>query len=204
MTRNGDDRGARWWRESQILARLRAPIGGAALLSAACIHAGVPPAKPSAAGVADTGDVETRMPGRSQGQDVGDAGRLVLADRSPVDARGTTDWRDELEDLATDLMPARDSLVPYYVPTLFQSLVGPRAARLRAEIQPIHPPLLDDDFGRGQALRELFEQAGWPRDTAIVIDAPGPRSVAVAAALADRFDPVFVFGNWPHPAELVP
>src|SRR5262249_45017257 len=33
---------------------------------------------------------------------------------------------------------------------------------------------------------------------------PGPVAVAVAAGMADRFDPVFLFDNWPHPLGVVP
>src|SRR5581483_8232965 len=57
---------------------------------------------------------------------------------------------------------------------------------------------------RGQAILSLFEEAGWPADTAIVLDLPGADSVAAAAALADHFDPVFTFANWPHPLGVVP
>jgi hypothetical protein len=59
-------------------------------------------------------------------------------------------------------------------------------------------------FARGGALRDIFARAGWPRDTAIIVDVPGPSSVAFAAALSDRFAPVFTFDNWPHLYGVVP
>ena len=71
-------------------------------------------------------------------------------------------------------------------------------------MRPMHTPEMDDDFARGIALRAQFGAVGWPHDTALVVDAPGPRAVAVAAALADHFAPVFTFGNWPHPLGVVP
>jgi hypothetical protein len=43
-----------------------------------------------------------------------------------------------------------------------------------------------------------------PKDTALVLDLEGPTSVAVAAALAKGFEPVFTFDNWPHPLGVVP
>ena len=71
-------------------------------------------------------------------------------------------------------------------------------------MRPMHTPEMDDDFARGIALRAQFAAVDWPSDTALIVDAPGPRALAVAAALADHFAPVFTFGNWPHPLGVVP
>ena len=90
------------------------------------------------------------------------------------------------------------------MPTLFQSLIGPGGQSLRAVMRPVHTSDMDDDFARGIALRAQFASVDWPRDTALVVDAPGPSAVAIAAALADHFAPVFTFANWPHPLGVVP
>jgi hypothetical protein len=37
-----------------------------------------------------------------------------------------------------------------------------------------------------------------------VVDLDGPDSVAFAAGASGRFDPVFLFDNWPHPHGVVP
>ena len=205
-----DDAG--WWRESMTLARLRrgAPIGlvsGAALLGGGCVD--FSDVKPDAPLVQSADEYDSSMQAlalqRAEGWDVGGANQaLPLPGASPVDAYGSGGWRVELVDLFRRLQPAQPELYPFYVPTLFQSLVGPGSDRLAEQVSPIHTASMDEDFARGIALRELFEQAGFPADTAIVVDAPGPRSVAIAAALADRFDPVFTFGNWPHPFGVVP
>ena len=58
---------------------------------------------------------------------------------------------------------------------------------------------------RGEALLLAAHREGACRtDVALVLDLPGPEAVAVAAALAPCFDPVFVFDNWPHPLGVVP
>jgi hypothetical protein len=74
---------------------------------------------------------------------------------------------------------------------------------LRSAISPIHSPQMDQDLMRGLSVRALLDEVGAPRDTAIIVDLPGPRAVAFAAALADRFEPLFIFADWPHPDELV-
>jgi len=63
---------------------------------------------------------------------------------------------------------------------------------------------MDQAYARGQALADLFAAKEAPGHAAVVVDAPGPTAVAVAAGMADRFDPVFLFDNWPHPAGVVP
>jgi hypothetical protein len=59
-------------------------------------------------------------------------------------------------------------------------------------------------FGRGAAVRTLFEGADAPTDVALIVDLPGPEAVAFAAGLAPRFDLAFAFDNWPHPKGVVP
>jgi len=176
MARDADPKSADWWRRSLLVARLGRGSARLWLGGAALLPGACIP----------QADVQPAPP--------------VLAGATPLDVTGSTAWRARLADLAQRLAPRRDDLLPYYVPTLFQVPVGPEAERLT----PIHTAEMDADFARGLALRELFEEAGWPGDTAVVIDAPGVRAVAVAAALAEAFDPVFTFGNWPHPAGVVP
>jgi hypothetical protein len=206
---------AAWWRETLVLMRLRQSVaslglGSAAVLAGGCfgLHSWAydepqPPHQQQASDVERSVNALTLQ--RVEGWDVGNADHpLALAGASTVDINGSQAWRGKLDRLFAQLLPSRSQLVPYYVPTLFQSLVGPGSDRLQSCIQPVHTAAMDDDLARGLAVRSLFEQAGWPTDTAIVLDAPGPRAVAVAAGLADRFDPVFTFGNWPHPRGVVP
>ena len=205
--------GARWWRESLGIGRLarRPAIGTMGLCAALALPACATTwAGQDGAGYSDSRDdiavnVDSLALQRNEGWDVGQGGApLAFVGSTDLDAAGTQSWRDAMPNLAGALAPTAPALQPYYVPTLFQSLIGPAGQRLRAVMRPMHTAEMDEDLARGIALRVQFGTVGWPKDTAIVIDAHGPRAVAVAAALADRFAPIFTFGNWPHPAGVVP
>ncbi|HEX4457724.1 MAG TPA: hypothetical protein VIA18_07120 [Polyangia bacterium] len=212
--------GARWWRESLATSRLARGglastfglLGGAALTLPGCFNYGdlVPDENAAQQQSRQSGDeidtsVDALQLQQHEGWDVGQPNvQLRFAGSSLEDVAGTQDWRGGMQRLAETLHPSEPALQPYYVPTLFQSLMGKAGQRLRAVMRPIHDDDMDRDFARGLALREAFASAGWPRDTALVVDAPGPRAVALAAALADHFAPVFTFGNWPHPRGVVP
>jgi hypothetical protein len=200
-----------WWREALLLARLRRRqlmlLGAPLMLGAGCWEE-TGRYDDDTLEAARLDELEQSVDAlalqRREGWNVGQPERaLAFAGSSVTDASGTQGWRAALQDLAPRLQPG-PRLLPYYVPTLFQSLVGPSSQLLRAVMRPVHTAEMDADFGRGLALRAAFEQAGWPSDTALVVDAPGPRAVALAAALADRFEPVFTFANWPHPLGVVP
>ena len=140
------------------------------------------------------------------GWNVGGEGRaLVFAGAQANDLTGTPAWRDAMSTLSLRLTPLGARWMPYANPALFQSIESLRNADLRAAIWPIYTPAMALAYRRGQALRTLLVDNGACRkDVAVVLDLPGPESVAVAAALADCFDPVFAFGNWPHPLGVVP
>jgi hypothetical protein len=205
--------GARWWRESLGIARFtsRPALGTMGLLGALALPACATTwAGQEGAEYADSYDeininMDALQLQRDEGWDVGQWGTpLQFVGSTDVDAAGTQAWREAMANLAVTMAPSAPALQPFYVPTLFQSLIGPAGQRLRAVMRPMHTAELDDDVARGIALRVQFGTVDFPKDTALVIDAPGPRAVAVAAALADRFAPVFMFGNWPHPQGVVP
>jgi len=112
--------------------------------------------------------------------------------------------------LRADLEPARRDLRPYYWPTLFEAPTAmPRqpiegespTAPLLSVLKPIFTSSMDQAYRRGLALAKLFEKA--PNDIAVALDMTGPDAVAFAAGMAQRFDPVFTFDNWPHPRGVV-
>ena len=140
------------------------------------------------------------------GWSMGDEGRpLAFPGAQPTDISGSAGWRDALSTLAPRLSPAEPRWSPYYVPTLFQSLEALRSADLRATILPVFTPEMAVANRRGEALLSLFLDNGVCRsDVAVVLDVAGPEAVALAAALAPCFDPVFVLDNWPHPNGVVP
>ena len=129
---------------------------------------------------------------------------LSFPDSISTDVTGGQAWQGRAADLLTALSPREARLLPYANQTLFQAVAAPMNSTLREELLPVHSAAMDVAFERGQALRQLCEQASAPADLALIIDLPGPESVAVAAALAPRFAPLFTFDNWPHPAGVVP
>jgi hypothetical protein len=137
---------------------------------------------------------------------VGDEGQpLTFPGAQLADITGGTGWQNALSGLALRLSPSEPRWAPYYAPTLFQSLEAFGSADLRAAIRPIFTPEMAVSSRRGEALLSLLLDSGVCRnDVALVLDLPGPEAVAVAAALAPCFDPVFVFDNWPHPSGVVP
>src|SRR5262249_60924125 len=79
-----------------------------------------------------------------------------------------------------------------------------RSADLRLLMRPVFSPAMAIASRRGESLLSLFAEEGCRNDVAIVVDIAGPEAVALAAALAPCFDPVFAFDNWPHPRGIVP
>ena len=207
---SGNDFGAPWWRERLGLSWFSRRsvslglLGSAAMAAGGCAEVDARP-DPELTQLAD--EVERKVDAlelqRAEGWSVGGENLLTFSGSSVTDASGGEGWRTNLQTLAAALAPSRPGLKPWYVPTLFQSLIGPQAVMLRAVVRPVHTPEMSDAYGKGLAVRDLFEQAGAPKDTAIVVDVPGPRAVAIATALADRYEPVFTFGNWPHPDGVV-
>ena len=60
-----------------------------------------------------------------------------------------------------------------------------------------------DASNRAQGLGELISQSQNAKETLLISDLPGPMSVAVGAALADKLALVPTFDNWPHPLGVV-
>jgi hypothetical protein len=151
-------------------------------------------------------DLDALVLQRKSGWDVGGDKRPLVFDMPvQMDARTDTAYVQHLAGLARDLAPRDPRLQPFAVPTLFQSLAGgPGSDRLAAAVHPIFTIEMKQAHERGAALADLAAAPGAPRDVALVLDLPGPESVAVAAAIAGRFAPVFIFDNWPHPKAVVP
>jgi hypothetical protein len=178
--------GARWWRESlatsQLLGRRVVTgfglFGGAAVGLTGCFDdLQVRPDEPLISEERD--EVERSMDAlelqKHEGWNVGHADApLGLPSPVEVDVAGSAGWRDQMESLAAALQPAQPQLIPFYTPTLFQSLVGPQNRGLREAMRPIRTPEMDGAYARGRAILSLFAEAGWPTDTAIIADVPGP------------------------------
>lgn len=117
-----------------------------------------------------------------------------------TDCDGGQLWKAALTSLDARLAPRQPAWQPWFVRTLLRvpqtdpapwqtprASVGDAATREAA-----------------LALAEAFATVDSPPDTALVLDLPGPQSVAAAGALCDRFEPVFTFDNIPDGAGVVP
>jgi len=202
--------GARWWNEAmtvstwtparrELLAKL--VVGGAVAVGAI---AGLATGRRDDDGVVETLDAVELQ--RRTSWDVGDVNRgLAVSDGWTKDVDDGDRWQTALvSGHLSELFEPEGRLRPFYSPTLFQAPDHQAGRSLRRHLMPIHNAAMDDAYDRGRALVEMFEAAGRPTDTALVIDLPGPEAVALAAGLADRFAPVFMFDNWPHPRGVVP
>ncbi|MBI3204214.1 MAG: hypothetical protein HYZ29_21940 [Myxococcales bacterium] len=113
--------------------------------------------------------------------------------------------------LRNELMPVKGELRPFYWPTLFEAPTAMPKTPIEGEspttplseaLKPVFTTAMDVAYKRGKALANLFAKA--TADTAVLVDLPGPESVAMAAGMAERFEPISTFDNWPHPRGVVP
>lgn len=149
---------------------------------------------------------------KARGWDFGAAGETLafIGAQSTASQPHLTHALEAPEQLVTELTPRQDALKPFYQATLFQALgqqppgvAGEPSTLLRSSLRPLFRTEMADAYRKGQALTELFERED-DATTAVMVDLPGPESVAFAAGLARRFEPVFTFDNWPHPLGVVP
>lgn len=120
--------------------------------------------------------------------------------------------RSAIDRLADDLTPVQARHVPFYVRTLFESPSAlpsgkttdgsPPPTSLRDALTPIHTSSMTAAYRAGRALAEIL--ANVPIAMSIVVDLPGEDAIAFAAGAAHRFEPIFLFDNWPHPYGVVP
>lgn len=215
--------GARWWQEGLVVAAdpvtrrsaLRTlAIAGGVVAGAGLVFGGIATifgGRRRSGGDDPSGGFDEASITRNaldlqkeQGWNAGAAGQaLEFPGAAAADVAGAAVDPAALPDLVAALRPAQPALVPYYVPTLFQTVGDPRNRDLRRLLRPVHDASTAVVFDQALATLTLFEAAGFPADTAIVADLPGPESVAFAAGLASRFEPVFAFDNWPHPKGVV-
>jgi len=210
--------GARWWQRSLEAADVdtgrRAVIG---LFAAGAVLTGV--GMIAAVAGASSGSDDYRTEARAALDLQQEYGWSFGATAEPLTFDGTSKRpfaRDALGKLADDLRPSVTAHVPFYVPTLFQAPSALQrnaaaedpvpSAPLRDVLQPIFTPAMDVAYRRGKALAALFTGATPPLGGAVlvVVDLPGPESIAFAAGAVAAFDPVFAIDNWPHPRGVVP
>ena len=209
--------GARWWNEAMAKTGAWAPraddparreVIAKVLMGAGLVAFGFFRYS-GCSGGGDDGVVETLDAidlQRRTSWDVGDDRRgLTVSDGWTKDVDDSDRWQAALASgHLAELFAPEGRLRPFYSPTLFQVPDHQAGRSIARYLTPIQNAAMDDAYARGRALAEMFEAAGRPTDTALVIDLPGPEAVALAAGLADLFAPVFMFDNWPHPRGVVP
>ncbi len=196
--------GARWWQDSVV-----DPVGRRkALVTLLAVGTGVGAAGLIYEAVAPTRRARRRTIDlqREYGWSFGAATEsLVFNGQStePFD-------RERLDRMAQELAPRLAKYAPFYVQTLFESPSAlPKAvteadpapiASLKGALQPIYTPAMSEAFSRALGAADALAAPG----VALIVDLEGPSAVAFAAAASRRFDPVFLFDNWPHPRGVVP
>lgn len=204
--------GARWWRRA-LASRgpeldRRSALIALAGLSAASAAMGTSMLQGCSSSTSDV-DVDIRAGAldsqRQYGWDFGAEGQALSFEGTvgePMDPA-------VFDTLVEDLMPKNPAHQPFYGPVLFQSLThtptsptsGP-GQQLRDVIRPVRTKAMEQAVLKGRGLSTLFKDA--PPGRIVIIDLPGDQAVGFAAGLANRFDPVFWFDNWPHPKGVVP
>ncbi len=218
--------GARWWQEgldqADPVARrtaLKVMFGAAIGIAAvgglvALIAKSSAPSVPGTGSASDYDTTQTRKAlvlQREYGWSFGAPGEALVFDgqsTAPFD-------RAALARLADDLSPSRAALRPFFVPTLLESVTAQRKTVPAGDpapfvpvgdvLQPIFTPAMGAAFRSGRALASLFDAKKHPGapPIALVVDLPGPESIAFAAGAIGAFDPVLLFDNWPHPRGVV-
>jgi hypothetical protein len=209
--------GARWWHEGTAEVSRRQAVFGLltlpAIMTAACGQARSPTAPELTFEVRNAFEMQ-----RAYGWDFGARGEALVFDGESTQAFD----RSALTRLSDDLGPSDPRNRPYYDPTLFESPTAlPTSAAvddaesggvqpLSEVLVPIFTPEMDDAFRAGKALATLLDPATIAAPLAlravnmiVIVDLPGPEAVAFAAGASEVLDPVFIFGNWPHPFGVV-
>lgn len=210
--------GARWWQKSVSAVP---DLGRRDAMTKVLLGVGVVTAAGVALGVASTfksntpSDDDYRVEARSALDMQKQYGWSFGATSENLTFDGNTTQpfdRAALDRLASDMRPARADLVPFATPSLWEAPRAQPTAQpaadpggftpLRDVLRPIFTPKMDLAYRQGKALASLFK--GTATGAMLVIDLPGPESIAFAAGAAEVFDPVFTFDNWPHPRGVVP
>ncbi|MFO0565535.1 MAG: hypothetical protein U0263_07725 [Polyangiaceae bacterium] len=213
--------GAKWWQEGVVeqaevaiprrtalagMVGLATVVGGIAVIGSALAICGAAAASDDEVEF-KTIDQASLATQRKYGWNFGAVTETLVFDgaqKTPFD-------RTALTRLRSELMPVKGDLRPFHWPTLFEAPTAMPTTPVEGEspteplsnvLMPVFTSAMDVAYRRGRALASLFEKA--TGDTAVLVDLPGPESVAMAAGMAERFEPVSTFDNWPHPRGVVP
>lgn len=193
MTKQTNDTDAGWWELS--LSRRDAHKLGIGVAALAAL-----------AGCSDdeVKELDALEAQKKGGWDVGDTNqKIVITGATTQDSKGGDGWRRYLEPakMLEAIRPKNETYAAWQMPTLFQAL---EQRTLASQMRPMTVPETQDVYGRARALGSLVTSVEDPKETLLIIDAPGPFASAAAAGIAPFAEPVFYMDNWPHPKGVVP
>ena len=218
--------GARWWqdgldgadpvaRRTALKALFGAAVGVAAVGGLVALLARRSSGSSASYGSVDDYDTSQSRASlamqREYGWNFGAAGEPLVWDGDTI----TPFTGAALATLVKDLSPAATEYRPFFVPTLLESVTAERKTvppadpgtfvPLKDVLTPIFTPAMGVAFRTGRALASLFDKSKFADapQVALVVDLPGPETIAFAAGAANIFDPVMLMDNWPHPRGVV-
>lgn len=186
-----------WWKTSR-----RKFIIGSAVAAGAVLTGGIWLATRD-----DTMDVDKDSLDlqRAQGWNIGSEEKpLSLPGAQTLDSKQSDAWKRYLEQsvMLTAYQPKSQEWMPFFVPTLIQSL---QFESLRNQLAPIFLPDMQEAHERGQTIgKDFLANAENPGETVIIADLPGRDTIAFGAGLADFARLVLTFDNFPHPLGVTP
>ena len=186
-----------WWKTSR-----RRFIVGSAVAAGAALTGGIWLATRD-----DTTDVDTDALDlqRAQGWNVGSEDKnLSLPGAQTMDSKQSDAWKRYLDQSAmlTAYQPKAQQWLPFFVPTLIQSL---QFESLRKQLAPIFTPDMQESYERGQTIaKDFLDYAQNPGETAFIVDLPGRDSIALGAGMAHDARLILTFDNFPHPLGVTP
>ncbi|MDX2129105.1 MAG: hypothetical protein SFU91_08720 [Chloroherpetonaceae bacterium] len=187
--------GAAWWEESiSRRSALQRTLSIGAILALAGISQGC-----DEEGEPDSLDLQ-----RSEGWNFGATDKkLSFPNQVNEDSSASTEWKKFVSPAALLKVyePKNTKWLPYFVPTLVQSL---SSDSLRNEMALNFTLAMNTAYSRGLGMREMIKRSESPEKNIYVVDLSGAETVAFAAALADVVDVVPTFDNFPHPLGVVP
>jgi hypothetical protein len=156
----------------------------------------------------DPNETETTLDAISlqqkEGWDAGHTGRtLNYTDAKEFNSLGNNEYKKftEMDSLLEAWKPKNEKYLPFFVPTLIQVINN---SNFKSTLRPVCNDSMTKSYSKGLGFKELIEKSKNFEKILMIVDLPGPNSVAFAAALADKCVPVVTFDNWPHPLGVVP
>jgi hypothetical protein len=186
-----------WWKMSR-----RTFIVGSVVTATAAVAGGVYLLSRDDTSEVDGDSLELQ---RAHGWNIGSEDkRLTLSGGQTLDSRKTDGWKKYLNqtEMLNAFQPKSQKWMPYFVPTLIQAL---QFETLRSQLTPIHTPVMQSFFERGETIAKDFLVNAENRvETAIIVDLPGKEAIALGAGLADSAHLITTFDNYPHPLGVTP